>query len=183
MTLLSFPTECITPNHKFKPYSTRANDIWALGVILTSMITGHNPWHYATPNDACYVEYQRDSDFLVRMLPISDGAHEILNEIFREDPTKRITIPRLRQKIIGLDTFFASPEQIATGNPHLQAAAAVYYTKKSKAAKRSRQEKAEAEARKQPSSEGTTAVHDDVSPIMKSSEIDAIWEVPLGRNP
>lgn len=153
------------------------------------MISGHNPWHKATPTDACYNEYLKDPNFLIRMLPISEGAHKILLDIFRVDPTKRITLPALRKRIIGLDTFFATPEQIAQGNQHLQEAAFVYYSTPSQRRSHRKQhhemKEAEAKARElqevkgEPLSDGITAVH-EVSPIMKSTEVaGAIWEVPL----
>ncbi|KAH9924175.1 kinase-like domain-containing protein [Fomitopsis serialis] len=41
-------------------YSTRTNDVWALGIILTAMITGHNPWHKASYFDDCYRAYIED---------------------------------------------------------------------------------------------------------------------------
>lgn len=92
-------------------YSTRANDVWALGVILTAMISGHNPWRRATCTDACYLAYLRDPDFLLKTLPISPTANSILQRIFTADSGDRITIPYLRLMILQADTFFANKSQ------------------------------------------------------------------------
>ncbi|PCH45060.1 kinase-like protein, partial [Wolfiporia cocos MD-104 SS10] len=97
--------ECIGIHGPITPYSTRANDVWALGVILTAMISGHNPWRRATYTDECYRAYLQDQDFLYRTLPISSGANDILQRIFTSDPSRRITIPFLRLKIMQVDTF------------------------------------------------------------------------------
>ena len=46
-------------------YNTRANDIWALGVILTSMISGHNPWNNACQSDPFYRVYTKNNNFTI----------------------------------------------------------------------------------------------------------------------
>ena len=66
--------ECIGSDHVRAAYNTRSNDIWALGVILTSMISGHNPWNNACPDDPCYRVYIKNNNFLREMLPISPAA-------------------------------------------------------------------------------------------------------------
>ncbi|OBZ78091.1 Negative regulator of sexual conjugation and meiosis, partial [Grifola frondosa] len=118
---------CIGRTHGSKPYSTRANDVWALGVVLTSMISGHNPWTYASVLNDCYSAYLADANFLRKMLPISCAANIILRRIFTKDASRRITIPQLRRLIIRTDTFFMSDVEIANGNDHLKEAAASYF--------------------------------------------------------
>ncbi|KZT10473.1 kinase-like protein, partial [Laetiporus sulphureus 93-53] len=96
--------ECIG-NYSSHPYSTRANDVWALGVIMTAMITEHNPWRKAIMEDGCYRAYQKDGEYLRKSLPISSGASIILQRIFTQE-SNRITVPYLRLMVLRTDTFF-----------------------------------------------------------------------------
>lgn len=104
--------ECIGRDSETR-YSTRHNDIWALGVILTNMITGRNPWRYATADDDCYAAFLKDNDFPRQVLPISEGVNRILKRIFTENPLRRIILPDLRQKVLELDSMFIQEKQFA----------------------------------------------------------------------
>ncbi|KAF9029168.1 Pkinase-domain-containing protein, partial [Hymenopellis radicata] len=51
--------DCIAKDFDFRnrSYSTRCNDIWALGIVLVNMITQRTPWNYARPTDACFAAF------------------------------------------------------------------------------------------------------------------------------
>ncbi|KAJ3558251.1 hypothetical protein NM688_g1030 [Phlebia brevispora] len=117
--------ECIGYNGGPDSYSPRSNDVWSLGIIFTSMISGHNPWKRAVMTDDCFRAFIRDPNFLRTMLPISKAANNILQRIF-VSPPRRIRLARLRELVVQADTFFMSDDEIAEANVHVQSAAASY---------------------------------------------------------
>jgi hypothetical protein len=70
------------------------------------MITGKNPWRYATADDECFAAYLHDNNFLRQVLPISDGVNAVLKRIFTINPKRRISLPALRHQILGLNVFY-----------------------------------------------------------------------------
>lgn len=118
------PAECIGKETNFVHYSNRANDIWALGVILVNMISCRSPWTKAVTSDTCFMEYLLNENYLREMLPISEGVHSILRRIFTCEPSERITLSALRKEIVALDTFFMTDDEIARAGQIVQEAAA-----------------------------------------------------------
>ncbi|CAL1709176.1 unnamed protein product [Somion occarium] len=119
--------ECLHFDKLSDLYSCRRNDIWALGVILTSMISGRNPWRYATEADGCWHAFQENPEFLRTMLPISEGANTILRSIFTTTERDRISLAALRQRIMHLDTFFMSAGEISRAGHQVRTVAASYF--------------------------------------------------------
>lgn len=106
-------------------YCARSNDVWALGVILTSMISGHNPWRRAALTDDCFRSYVNNPGFFRNMLPISAAADSILRRIFTNDEN-RVSLSKLRRLILDIDTFFMSDEEIKRSSTYVQMAAMSY---------------------------------------------------------
>ncbi|CAE6427131.1 unnamed protein product [Rhizoctonia solani] len=87
-------------------YSTRANDVWTLGVVLVNLTTGRNPWEAASPLDATFKSYCDDpANFLPSILPITPAANEVLIRVFEKDQRKRISIPELREMVARVERW------------------------------------------------------------------------------
>ncbi|THH01300.1 hypothetical protein EW026_g1369 [Hermanssonia centrifuga] len=114
--------ECIGEDLNYMPYSTQCSDIWSLGIILTNMISGRNPWKLATTKDTHFEEYLENNTNLRKMLRVSRAASQLLTEIFTLNPRERITIPELREEILAIKTFFPSEDELALTNRHKKAA-------------------------------------------------------------
>jgi len=89
----------------FASYASAPNDIWSLGVILVNLTCGRNPWKRACYEDSTFRAYMRDRNFLKSILPLSSELNAILNRIFEVDPSKRITIPELKELIMSCERF------------------------------------------------------------------------------
>lgn len=93
-------------------YSTEANDIWSLGVILVNLICGRNPWKQACTADETFREYLRRPDFLMDILPISPEANDVLKRIFTVRPEWRISTVDLRKMVDSVRHFTVTDEQM-----------------------------------------------------------------------
>ncbi|MCJ1413256.1 hypothetical protein MMC19_007360 [Ptychographa xylographoides] len=86
-------------------YASGPNDIWSLGVILVNLTCGRNPWKRASPEDATFRAYLKDSHFLSSILPLSPELDIILRRIFECNPARRISIQELRDLILRCPRF------------------------------------------------------------------------------
>ncbi|KAJ6628734.1 kinase-like domain-containing protein [Mycena sp. CBHHK59/15] len=120
--------EAINQEYTNGSYSTRHCDIWALGVILTNMICGRNPWKTAETEDECFVAFLADSDFLLKVLPISRGANSILKRCFKMHPLARPSISQIREEVLKIDTFFITDKELAEASSAQRAMAQYYAT-------------------------------------------------------
>ncbi|KAI9372681.1 kinase-like domain-containing protein [Aspergillus egyptiacus] len=102
--------ECQQPNPRpMSYYQSAPNDVWSLGVILVNLTCGRNPWKRASVEDSTFRAYLKDPFFLKSILPLTDEMVCILSRIFEVDPSKRITIPELRQLILDCPRFTLNP--------------------------------------------------------------------------
>lgn len=92
-----------------------------MGVILVNMISGRNPWRYATADDQCFQAFLSDNNFLGNVLPISAEVNMIIKRIFTIDPLRRISLEKLKEEIIQVRTFFKSQRQLKSSHRPLQA--------------------------------------------------------------
>jgi serine/threonine protein kinase len=105
-----FQTECQTTNPRpMSCYASAANDVWSLGVMLVNLTCGRNPWKRASFEDSTFRAYLKDPSFLKTILPLSTEMVCILSRVFECDPSKRITIPELRQLIVECPCFTETP--------------------------------------------------------------------------
>ncbi|OLL26244.1 Negative regulator of sexual conjugation and meiosis [Neolecta irregularis DAH-3] len=84
-------------------YSTAANDIWSLGVILVNIVCARNPWKLASLEDDTYLAYRLKGARLEDYLEISEELGDILDQVFELDPKKRISIQELKSKIMSCE--------------------------------------------------------------------------------
>ena len=91
-------------------YSSPANDIWSLGVILVNLACGRNPWKRASAEDPTFKAFLKDPHFLSSILPISSELETILGRIFECNPAKRITLMELQHLILACDSFTSCPQ-------------------------------------------------------------------------
>jgi hypothetical protein len=136
------------------------------------LITGRNPWRYATADDDCFSAYLHDNNFLLQVLPISEGVNTILKQIFRINPLRRISLPQLRQGILELTTFSVD-----------EAPAVTRETGVSRTAKAITQLPAQAKHQKLASSTDTLISSGDSSTDSVTSEEHYIFASPVDDHP
>ena len=78
-----------------EPFDGFAIDLWASGVILFIMLVGLPPWEFAREEDPRYRMVVRGG--LDRMLrswqrPVSPQATDLLQKMFRENPSERLSL-------------------------------------------------------------------------------------------
>ncbi|KAG2137035.1 serine/threonine protein kinase, negative regulator of sexual conjugation and meiosis [Suillus clintonianus] len=93
-------------------YSSLHSDIWSLGVILVNMVLGRSPWGPAILSDPNFRRYAENPNYLFDVLPISRSFNEILKQIFHLRESARISLPKLREEILRLDTFYPSEAEL-----------------------------------------------------------------------
>ncbi|KAK0238619.1 kinase-like domain-containing protein, partial [Armillaria nabsnona] len=91
----------------YERYSSRHNDIWALGIIFVNLVTGHRPWKRAKSSDSQFRAYCDDpEEYFLNEFTISSGSHEILNSMLAIEPLGRSSLRTIRHLVANLDRFF-----------------------------------------------------------------------------
>lgn len=72
------------------------------------MISGEMPWRRAQNDDSVYRDFRRWRTFSGH--PVSTEAETLLLRIFTQDPTRRISLARLREEVVKIKTFFTELE-------------------------------------------------------------------------
>ncbi|KAJ7590848.1 kinase-like domain-containing protein [Mycena floridula] len=73
-TALYLSPEALGTETNRRPFSTVHSDIWAVGIILVKLITGHRPWVRALSTDPCFAFFTKDPDSLYKTLSISESV-------------------------------------------------------------------------------------------------------------
>lgn len=107
-SLVTCPSGC-DPYYKCGPH-----DVWSLGIVLINLTCGRNPWKEALPKDRAYRKFTQRRGFLKTILPLTDEFNDILSDIFNPDPELRITIPKLRARIMECARFTVPAAEIAS---------------------------------------------------------------------
>ena len=85
------------------------HDIWSLGIILLSILTGRHPWKSASPSDPAFCAYLRDPTcFLPTILPISDEVNALLVRVLDVDWRRRPNVTEVKEHVKRIDDFYSS---------------------------------------------------------------------------
>ncbi|KAK0488706.1 kinase-like domain-containing protein [Armillaria novae-zelandiae] len=108
-TLAYMSPEVIDEYDIYERYSSRHNDIWALGIIFFNLATGNHPWKRAKSTDCQFRAYRDDPEgYFMNEFAISSGSQDILNSMLAIEPLDRSSLRTIRNLVANVNTFFPS---------------------------------------------------------------------------
>ena len=87
------------------PYSTAANDVWSMAIILINMLTGKNPWRepcYKDKHFSMHFSEQKDVDSFEKEFGFHPDLVAILRQAFDLDPFQRPTAREFGEMVMAL---------------------------------------------------------------------------------
>lgn len=104
--VLTTHSECVGLLTQNRPYSPRYSDIWSLGVVMLNLITDCLPWAKPSCEDHAFGHFLEEPDYFRDNFAISEEVDDVLQQIFRLNPTLRITLPDLRSAVLDIERFY-----------------------------------------------------------------------------
>ncbi|KAJ7697819.1 kinase-like domain-containing protein, partial [Mycena rosella] len=87
-------------------YSPREPDLWALGVILFTLVTSTIPWPVAEPSTWQFAAYRADEDnYLADAFHLTPAARDLFRWCFAANPATRPTIPQMRAAVLNIERY------------------------------------------------------------------------------
>lgn len=99
-----------------KSYSCAQADIWSLGVILFTMVTGEVPWEQAERDNPSYAMWLRDREQFRQEFNLSHSMMDILNVAWSLDQSR--SVDDIRQEVLKADKFFEADDWRDTKADH-----------------------------------------------------------------
>ncbi|KAJ7463719.1 kinase-like domain-containing protein [Mycena latifolia] len=105
-TLAFMSPECAdsTP-HTRVSYSPRQSDLWAVGVILFSLVTSKTPWRVAEPSDTAFGTFRADEDGFLAGYHLTPPTRALFRGCFAAEPAARPSIPQMREAVRSIECF------------------------------------------------------------------------------
>ncbi|KAJ6524886.1 hypothetical protein DFH09DRAFT_1329246 [Mycena vulgaris] len=81
-------------------------DLWALGVILLTLVTITLPWGVADLSDPKYAAFRADENkYFMGVFHLAQAANDVFRWCFAADAVYRPTLPQLRAAVLNIERF------------------------------------------------------------------------------
>jgi serine/threonine protein kinase len=80
--------------------------MWALGVVLFTLVTGTTPWPVADPSDLKYAAYRaNEAHYLAEVFHLSGAANDFFRWCFAPSPADRPTLDQMYDAVLDIGRF------------------------------------------------------------------------------